>query len=74
MDSAEVLIKFKGDTENVEQAQKQVSDGFKDLQKKGEVAFLGLTAAADAFAGSIVSGGIKYNADIETYLTRLEPR
>ena len=72
MDSAEVLIKFKGDTENVEQAQKQVSDGFKDLQKKGEVAFLGLTAAADAFAGSIVSGGIKYNADIETYLTRLE--
>lgn len=72
MDSAEVLIKFKGDTENVEQAQKQVSDGFKDLQKKGEVAFLGLTAAADAFAGSIVKGGIKYNADIETYLTRLE--
>ena len=72
MDSAEVLIKFKGDTENVEQAQKQVSDGFKDLQKKGEIAFLGLTAAADAFAGSIVSGGIKYNADIETYLTRLE--
>ena len=72
MDSAEVLIKFKGDTENVEQAQKQVSDGFKDLQKKGEVAFLGLTAAADAFAGSIVSGGIKYNAEIETYLTRLE--
>lgn len=72
MDSAEVLIKFKGDTENVEQAQKQVSDSFKDLQKKGEVAFLGLTAAADAFAGSIVSGGIKYNAEIETYLTRLE--
>jgi tape measure domain-containing protein len=72
MDSAEVLIKFKGDTENVEQAQKQVSDGFKDLQKKGEVAFLGLTAAADAFAGSIVKGGIKYNAEIETYLTRLE--
>ena len=71
MNNAEVLIKFKGDAENVDEAQKKVSDGFKDLQKKGEVAFLGLTAAADAFVASIVKGGIKYNAQIETYLTRL---
>ena len=71
MDSAEVLIKFKGDTESVDEAQKKVEDNFSSLQKKGEIAFAGLTAAADAFAGSILKSGINYNAEIETYLTRL---
>lgn len=71
MDSAEVLIKFKGDTENVDEAQKKVENNFSSLQKKGEIAFAGLTAAADAFTLSILKGGIQYNAEIETYLTRL---
>ena len=42
MNDAEVLIKFKGDTDSVDQAQKKVEDNFKSLQKKGETAFLGL--------------------------------
>lgn len=71
MNSAEVLIKFKGEADEVEETQKDIESNFKSLQKQGEIAFLGLTAAADAFVGSIVKGGIKYNAQIETYLTRL---
>ena len=71
MNDAEVLIKFKGDTDSVDEAQKKVEDNFSSLQKKGEIAFAGLTAAADAFAGSILKSGIQYNAEIETYLTRL---
>lgn len=71
MNSAEVLIKFKGETDSVDEAQKKVEDNFSSLQKKGEIAFAGLTAAADAFAGSILKSGINYNAQIETYLTRL---
>lgn len=71
MNSAEVLIKFKGEADEVEKTQKGIESNFKSLQKQGEVAFLGLTAAADAFVGSILKGGIEYNAQIETYLTRL---
>ena len=71
MNDAEVLIKFKGDTDSVDEAQKKVEDNFSSLQKKGKIAFAGLTAAADAFAGSILKSGIQYNAEIETYLTRL---
>lgn len=71
MNSAEVLIKFKGEADEVEETQKDIESNFKSLQKQGEIAFLGLTAAADAFVGSILKGGIEYNAQIETYLTRL---
>lgn len=71
MNNAEVLIKFTGDTASVDDATKKTESNFADLQKKGELAFAGLTAAADAFAGSILKGGIQYNAEIETYLTRL---
>ena len=71
MNSAEVLIKFKGEANEVEETQKNIESNFKSLQKQGEIAFLGLTAAADAFVGSVLKGGIEYDAQIETYLTRL---
>ena len=71
MNSAEVLIKFKGDTGEADGAIKEQEDNLKKLQKTGEIAFLGLTAAADAFTASLLNGGVKYNAQIETYLTRL---
>jgi tape measure domain-containing protein len=71
MNSAEVLIKFKGDTKEADNAVKQQETNLKDLQKKGEIALAGLTAAADAFAISMLKGGIEYNAQIETYMTRL---
>ena len=71
MNNAEVLIKFKGDTTEADNAVKKQETNLKDLQKKGEVALAGLTAAADAFSISMLKGGIEYNAQIETYLTRL---
>lgn len=71
MNNAEVLITFKGDGTSADQEIKKQEDNLAQLQKKGEVAFLGVAAAADAFAGSILKGGVNYNAQIETYLTRL---
>lgn len=72
MNNAEVLIKFKGDTKEADSAIDEQGKKLQDLQKTGEVALAGLTAAADAFAISILKGGINYNAEVETYLTRLE--
>lgn len=72
MNSAEVLIKFKGDTSEADGAIKEQEKNLDGLKKKGELAFAGMTAAADAFAASILKSGINYNAQIETYLTRLE--
>lgn len=71
MNSAEVLIKFKGDGTDADQEVKKQEDNLAQLKKKGEVAFAGITAAADAFAVSVLKGGVNYNAQIETYLTRL---
>lgn len=71
MNSAEVLIKFKGDTKDANNAEEEQESKLKKLQKTGEIAFAGMAAAADAFAISVAKGGIEYNAQIETYLTRL---
>lgn len=71
MNSAEVLITFKGDTSGVESATKQVENNLQDLKKKGEIAVAGITTAMDAMAGSIIKDGITYNAQVEGYLTRL---
>lgn len=72
MNNAEVLIKFKGETKEADNAIKTQKSNLESLEKTGELAFAGLTAAADAFAGAILNSGINYNAQIETYLTRLE--
>lgn len=71
MNSAEVLITFKGDTEGVEQATKSVENSFKNLQRTGELALAGITLALDKMALNVLSSGIEYNAQIETYMTRL---
>lgn len=72
MNSAEVLIKFKGDTKDSNNAIKEQESKLGELKKSGELAFAGLTAAVDAFTVSILKSGVAYNAEIETYLTRLE--
>lgn len=75
MNNAEVLIKFKGDATEAEQTTKEVEKSFDSLDDKTSklrAGFLLATIAADAFTASILSGGIEYNAEIETYLTRLE--
>jgi len=72
MNSAEVLITFKGDTKGVESATSQVESSLESLKKKGQVALAGITTALDTMTVKILKSGIGYNAQIETYLTRLE--
>jgi tape measure domain-containing protein len=72
MNNAEVLIKFKGDATEAEKAQDQLQKDFENLQSKGETALLGIAAATDIMVTALLSTGVKYNAEIETYLTRLE--
>lgn len=71
MNSAEVLITFKGDASGVENTTKSVQDSFKSLQRTGELALAGITTALDKMTANVLGAGIEYNAQIETYLTRL---
>ena len=72
MNNAEVLIKFTANDKEANSAIKQQEDKLKSLQKTGENVAIGLAGAVDALVGSFVGMGINYNAEIETYLTRLE--
>ena len=71
MNNAEVLITFKGDSSSVENATKEVKKSFEDMQKTGELALAGIGIALDKLSINFIGGGIEYNAQIETYLTRL---
>jgi tape measure domain-containing protein len=70
MNNAEVLIKFKGDTS--QDQIKQEEEKLKSLEKTGKVAMAGLTTAVDLAVGKLISMGIEYNGQVETYLTRLK--
>lgn len=70
MNNAEVLVKFKGDTS--QDQIKQEEEKLKSLEKTGKVAMAGLTTAVDLAIGKLVSMGIEYNGQVETYLTRLK--
>lgn len=69
--SAEVLTRFTADTSDMNKAEKDVQASFERTRKVAEVAFAGAVAAIDKMVASFVKGGIEYNAQIETYLTRL---
>lgn len=71
MQGAEVLTKFTADTKEIDKAEKDVQDGFERTRKIAEVAFAGAVAAIDKMVASFVKGGVEYNAQVETYLTRL---
>lgn len=72
MNNAEVLITFKGDASGVESATKGIENSMKNLQKTGELALAGIGIALDKIALDVLGTGVAYNAQIETYLTRLE--
>lgn len=72
MNSAEVLITFKGDIDDVDKETQELENKLKRLKKQGEIAVAGITTALDKMTISILKGGIAYNGQIETYLTRLE--
>lgn len=69
--SAEVLTRFTADTSDMNKAEKDVQASFERTRKVAEVAFAGAVLAIDKMVASFVSGGIEYNAQVETYLTRL---
>lgn len=71
MQGAEVLTKFTADSSQMDNATKNLQDNLKQTQKQGELAFLGLTTAVDAFVGAVIKGGIEYNAQMQTFNTRL---
>ena len=71
MDNAEVLIKFKGDSSGVEEAQSKIQKSFDATKVAGEVAFAAVTAAVTKMVSAFVSAGIEYNAQMETFNTRL---
>lgn len=71
MQGAEVLTKFTADSSQMDNATKNLQENLKQTKKQGELAFLGLTTAVDAFVGAIVKGGITYNAQMQTFNTRL---
>lgn len=71
MQGAEVLTKFTADTTQMDKATKDLSSTLESTKKQGELAFLGLTVAVDAFTASIIKGGIEYNAQMQTFNTRL---
>ena len=72
MNNAEVLIKFRGDDTEAKSVEKSQKEELDKLASKGELVAIGLATAVDKLVGSFVKMGVNYNAEIETYLTRLE--
>lgn len=71
MQGAEVLTKFTADTTEVEKATDKTSKEFDKLKTIGLATFTALTVAVDKFAVELLKGGVEYNAQIQTYMTRL---
>lgn len=71
MQGAEVLTRFTADTKEMEKAEKDVQSGFERTRQVAEVAFGAAVAAIDKMVSAFVAGGIEYNSQVETYLTRL---
>ena len=72
MNGAEILTKFTADTTQVNKATTEVSNSFTNMAEVGKMAFTALTLAADAMAVSLLSDGVEYNKQIETYMVSLE--
>ena len=71
MNGAEILTKFTADDSQVKQATKSVSKDFDLLAAAGVAAFAKIGYEFNAMIINFVKGGVEYNAEIETYLTRL---
>ncbi len=66
-----VRIVFEGTDKGVESTVDGIEKSLKNLKTQGTIALAGITTAMDKMAISFVKGGIAYDAQIETYLTRL---
>lgn len=72
MQGAEILTKFTADDSQVKQATKSVSKDFDLLAAAGVAAFSKIGYDFNEMIINFVRGGVEYNAEIETYMTRLE--
>lgn len=72
MNNAEVLTKFTADTKEIDGATKSVSKDFDLLAAAGVVAFAKIGSEFNEMIINILKGGVEYNSQIETYMTRLE--
>lgn len=71
MQGAEVLTTFKADTKEMDNATKGIQNNLNDTQKLWVKGFQVMTVAVDVFVGALVAGGIEYNAQMQTFSTRL---
>ena len=71
MNGAEVLTKFTADTSEMDKATNKVTDELTSSQKAWIKGFQTVTLAVDACVAALVAGGIEYNAQMQTYSTRL---
>ena len=71
MNGAEVLTKFTADTSEMDKATNKVTDELTSSQKSWIKGFQAVTLAVDACVAALVAGGIEYNAQMQTYSTRL---
>ena len=71
MNGAEVLTKFTADTSEMDKATNKVTDELTSSQKAWIKGFQAVTIAVDAFVGALLAGGIEYNAQMQTFTTRL---
>ena len=68
----EVQVEFTGDTTELDQAEKKVSNSFDNMKVSAQLTAVAIATAFAKIGSSIVDSGIEYNAQLETYLTRLE--
>ena len=66
-----VRIIFEGTDKGVENTVEGIEKSLDKLSTKGKLALAGITTAMDKMTVSFLKGGIEYDAQIETYLTRL---
>lgn len=76
MNGGTVTFKFTGDTKELDQqldkAKNNVTSKMNSINNEvGKGIAIGLTGAVDALVGAFASMGVSYNAEMETYLTRL---
>ena len=72
MNGAEILTKFTADPSEVTKATKEIDKDFDALAAAGVLAFSKIGYEFNNMIMNILKGGIEYNSQIETYMTRLE--
>ena len=72
VEGAEILTKFTADTSEMDKATESTSKSIDKLQVLGVAAFTAMTAAVDKFVIGLMKSGIEYNAQMQTFATRLK--